>query len=67
MSVIADRPAEVEPESYLLNSRLAARLGTVAFGVALTVFCAVLVASAPVGLMIGLAVTGLWALTVAVL
>jgi hypothetical protein len=67
MSLAIEHPAEVASESHLLNSRYAARVGVVAFGVALAVFSAVLLTSVSMGLVIGAAVTGLWCLTVSVL
>ena len=67
MSLAIEHPAEVSPESHLLNSRYAARFGVVIFGAALAVFSAVLLTSVPVALVIGAAVTGLWCLTVSML
>lgn len=67
MSLTIEHPSELAPESHLLNSRLAARIGVVAFGAALAVFSGVLLTSVPVALIIGVAVTGLWCLTVSML
>jgi hypothetical protein len=67
MSLTIEHPAEVAPESHLLNSPYAARIGVVVFGAALAVFSGVLLTSVPVALIIGAVVTGLWCLTVSVL
>ncbi|WP_068278303.1 hypothetical protein [Aldersonia kunmingensis] len=67
MSLTIEHPAEVAPESHLLNSRYASRIGVIVFGSALAVFSGVLLTSVLVALVIGVAVTGLWCLTVSIL
>ena len=54
-------------EVHLLGSRVAVVLAMVAFVLSLTVFSAIVLASVPAGLLVGLATTGLIWLTAAVL